>query len=190
MEPKTAKVAILTADFFEESELIFPYYRLLGQVQRVVVATPDRRPAKGKGGLSQFAAQASFSELSADDFDAVIVPGGFAPDIVRRSNDALAFLTRMDQVGKPVGMICHGAWVALTAGLLGGRTLTSAPSIRPEVEGAGATWIDQPVVVDGNMVTSRLPQDLDTWMEAFLDVLSAGASQLATAGARSEGLAL
>jgi protease I len=189
MKPINASVVLLTADFFEESEVLFPYYRLLGQVQTVVVATPDGAPAQGKGGLNRFAAQASFGRLSIEDFDAVIIPGGFAPDIVRRSPEALNFVQRMDQAGKPIAMICHGAWVALSAGVLAGRTVTSAPFIRPEIQGAGAKWLDQPVVVDGNMVTSRLPHDLDPWMDAFLKVLSAQGPGLAAAGSRAAGSA-
>ena len=187
MEPINASVAILTADFFEESEVIFPYFRLLGAVRKVIVATPDGGPAQGKGGLKQFAAQSTFAQLSADDFDAVIIPGGFAPDIVRRSTDALDFLRQMDQAGKPVAMICHGAWVALSAGILDGRTVTGAPFIRPEIEGAGAQWVDEPVVVDGNLVTSRLPQDLDPWMNSFLELLSARVPSLASAGSTVPG---
>ena len=187
MEPTNASVAILTADFFEESEVLFPYYRLLGTVRKVIVATPDGGPAQGKGGLKQFSAQSSFAQLSADEFDAVIIPGGFAPDVVRRSGEALDFLRQMDQAGKPVAMICHGAWVALTAGILDGRKVTGAPFIRPEVEGAGAQWFDEPVVVDGNFVTSRLPQDLGPWMDAFLELLSAQGPNLASAGSRAAG---
>lgn len=187
MKPINASVALLTADFFEESEVLFPYYRLLGQVQNVVVATPDGVPVQGKGGLNRFAAQASFAQLSIEDFDAMIIPGGFAPDIVRRSPEALDFLQQMDQAGKPIAMICHGAWVALSAGVLAGRTVTGAPFIRPEVEGAGANWLDQPVVVDGNMVTARLPQDLDPWMDAVLKVLSDHGSGLAAAGSLAAG---
>ncbi|MDJ0358254.1 DJ-1/PfpI family protein [Paenarthrobacter sp. PH39-S1] len=172
MEAHNAAVAILTADFFEESEVLFPYYRLLGQTRKVVVATPGGQPPKGKGGVGQFLAHASFEDLAVSDFDAVLVPGGFAPDIVRRSTEALEFLTQMDQAGKPVAMICHGAWVALSAGLLTGRTVTSAPFIRPEVEAAGASWKDEPVVIDGNLITSRLPQDVDAWIEALLGVLA------------------
>lgn len=187
MEPINASVAILTADFFEESEVLFPYFRLLGTVRKVVVATPDGGPAQGKGGLKQFAAQSSFAQLLAEDFDAVIIPGGFAPDIVRRSGEALAFLKRMDQAGKPVAMICHGAWVALTAGILEGRKVTSAPFIRPEVEGSGAQWFDEPVVVDGNLVTSRLPQDLDPWMDAFLELVANQTISLVSAGSNTTG---
>lgn len=186
MEARNASVAILTADFFEESEVLFPYYRLLGQTRQVVVATPDGRPPKGKGGFGHFPVQASFEDLAASDFDAVLVPGGFAPDIVRRSSEALDFLTQMDAAGKPIAMICHGAWVALTAGLLAGRTVTSAPFIRPEVEAAGASWKDQAVVLDGNMITSRLPQDLDAWVEALLAALEASVPMMAGAGVRSE----
>ncbi|GAA3676984.1 type 1 glutamine amidotransferase domain-containing protein [Arthrobacter ginkgonis] len=171
MELKDAAVALLTADYFEESEVLFPYYRLLGTVRRVVVATPAGAPAKGKGGFGPFAAQEGFEQLRAADFDAVLVPGGFAPDLVRRSPEALEFLRQMDQAGKPVGMICHGAWVAVSADILDGRRVTSVPFIRPEVEGAGAKWVDDPVVVDGNFVTSRVPNDLDAWMNAFLEVL-------------------
>ncbi|MGP5394898.1 type 1 glutamine amidotransferase domain-containing protein [Arthrobacter rhombi] len=187
MEAKNASVAILTADFFEESEVLFPYYRLLGQTRKVVVATPDGRPPKGKGGLGQFPVQASFADLAVSDFDAVLVPGGFAPDIVRRNSEGLDFLTQMDRAGKPVAMICHGAWVALTAGLLRGRTVTSAPFIRPEVEAAGANWRDEPVVIDGNMITSRLPQDLDAWIDALLGALGTSTPAMAASGGRVEG---
>lgn len=188
MEPINASVAILTADFFEESEVIFPYFRLLGAVRKVVVATPDGGPAQGKGGLKQFTAQSAFAQLSVEDFDAAIIPGGFAPDIVRRSTDALDFLRQMDDAGKPVAMICHGAWVALSAGILEGRKVTGAPFIRPEVEGVGAQWFDEPVIVDGNLVTSRLPQDLDPWMNAFLDLLLTRVQPLASAGSAAEGV--
>lgn len=189
MEATNAAVAILTADFFEESEVLFPYYRLLGQVKKVVVATPDGLPPKGKGGLGQIPAQASFADLVPSDFDAVLVPGGFAPDIVRRSAKALEFLKEMDRAGKPVAMICHGAWVALSAGLLVGRTVTSAPFIRPEVEAAGASWKDEAVVVDGNMITSRLPQDLDAWIETLLDALASGLQVMEMAGEQAGGTA-
>lgn len=172
MELKDTSVVILTADYFEESEVLFPYYRLLGQAGSVVVATPGGSPVKGKGGFGPLAAQAGFSDLSADNFHAVLVPGGFAPDMVRRSPEALEFLQAMDRAGKPVAMICHGAWVAVSAGILDGRTVTSVPFIRPEVEGAGAKWVDEPVVVDGNFVTSRVPNDLDAWMNGFLEVLN------------------
>ncbi|OIH82798.1 hypothetical protein BLJ79_17760 [Arthrobacter sp. UCD-GKA] len=188
MEPINASVAILTADFFEESEVIFPYFRLLGAVRKVIVTTPDGGPARGKGGLEQFAAQSTFAQLSVDDFDAVVIPGGFAPDIVRRSAEALDFLRQMDHAGKPVAMICHGAWVALSAGILEGRKVTGAPFIRPEIEGAGAQWFDEPVIIDGNLVTSRLPRDLDPWMNAFLDLLSTRVQSLASAGSAVEGV--
>lgn len=174
MELGDASIAILTADYFEESEVLFPYYRLLGQVRHVVVATPGGVPVKGKGGFGPFAAHVDMESLSAATVDAVLVPGGFAPDLVRRSPHALEFLREMDRAGKPVAMICHGAWVAISAGILAGRRMTSVPFIRPEVEGAGAEWIDEPVVVDGNFVTSRVPNDLDAWMEAFLGVLGGG----------------
>lgn len=172
MELKDAAVAILTADYFEESEVLFPYYRLLGTVRRLVVATPGGAPVKGKGGFGPFAAQSDFPDLQAAEYDAVLVPGGFAPDLVRRSPEALEFLRGMDRAGKPIAMICHGAWVAVSADILDGRRMTSVPFIRPEVEGAGAKWVDEPVVVDGNLVTSRVPGDLDAWMNGFLEVLS------------------
>lgn len=172
MELKETSVAILTADYFEESEVLFPYYRLLGQVGRLVVATPGGLPVKGKGGLVQFAPQAGFGDLSVADFHGVVVPGGFAPDLVRRSPEALEFVRLMDQAGKPVAMICHGAWVAVSADILDGRTVTSAPFLRPEVEGAGAKWVNEPVVVDSNFVTSRVPDDLDAWMNGFLVALN------------------
>ncbi|AMM34454.1 hypothetical protein SA2016_3797 [Sinomonas atrocyanea] len=172
MEAQDASIAILTADYFEESEVLFPYHRLIGKGARVVVATPSGDPVKGKGGYGPFPANLDLQDLDNEEYDAVVVPGGFAPDLVRRSPAALEFLRGMNEEGKPIAMICHGAWVAISAGILSGRTLTSVPVLRPEVEGSGARWIDEAAVVDGNLVTSRVPADLDAWMDALLAVLT------------------
>ncbi|GAA4051947.1 type 1 glutamine amidotransferase domain-containing protein [Arthrobacter methylotrophus] len=171
MSLENIHVVIVTADFFEESEVIYPLYRLREAGATVTLAGPQGGPLAGKSGLRSLAADKSFEELEAGSFDAVLIPGGFAPDIVRRSEPVLRFLCSMNASGKPIGMICHGGWVGISAGIVAGRSLTSVPSIRIDLENAGATWIDQGVVEDGSLVTARVPDDMGAWMKAFVGLL-------------------
>lgn len=165
------RVAVLAADFFEESELIYPTLRLREEGYDVVVAGPSMATLRGKSGYP-YPVDAEVAELSADDFDAVVVPGGFAPDILRRSSDVLELVAKFDAAAKPVAFVCHGAWVGISAGIVRDRTLTSVTAIRDDLQNAGAQWVDEPVVVDGNLITAQLPSDMGDWMRALISSLS------------------
>ena len=168
----TKRIAVLAADFFEESELIYPTLRLREEGYDVVVASPGGAAVTGESGYGPHPVDADVNDLSADDFDAVVVPGGFAPDILRRHQSVLDLVAKADAAGKPVAFVCHGAWVGISAGILSGRRMTSVSAIRDDVRNAGATWIDEPVVVDGNLVTAQLPRDLGPWIRALIATLA------------------
>ena len=165
-------VLVLVADYFEESEVLFPVHRLAEEGHTVMLASPGGAPVTGKGGLGPLAVDANANEVSAEDLDALVVPGGFAPDLLRRHEPVLELVRRVDGAGKPVGFICHGGWVGISAGVLRGRTCTSVAAIRVDLENAGADWRDEPVVTDRNLVTARVPADLGPWMRAFVQQLS------------------
>jgi protease I len=112
------------------------------------------------------------AEASPDEYDALLVPGGLAsPDMMRQSDDHLGYVEEFVTSGKPVFAICHGPWLLADSGVAQGRTLTSWPGIRYDMERAGAEWVDEPVVVDGNLVTSRKPDDIPAFIEGIFDQL-------------------
>ncbi|MCW1822298.1 hypothetical protein A5731_01825 [Mycolicibacterium conceptionense] len=166
------QILVLAADFFEESELIYPVLRAREEGYAVTVGGVGTAPVRGKSGYGPYPVDADVAELSADDFNAIVVPGGFAPDLLRRSAPVLELVRKFDAAGKPVAFVCHGAWVGISAGIVSGRRLTSVGAIRDDLRNAGADWVDEPVVVDGNLITAQLPRDLGTWMRALIDTLS------------------
>ena len=169
------KVALLIDEMFNEFELIYPYYRLLeAGVEVVVVGPPGGGTFKGKSGLT-FAADAGIDRVDPGSFDGVVIPGGYAPDHMRRHQATLDLVARLDKAGKLVAAICHAGWVLASAGILEGRTLTSYFAIKDDLVHAGAVWQDQPVVVDANLVTARKPDDLPAFLKAILEGLSAQA---------------
>jgi len=167
------RVAILVEEKYEDLELQYPRLRLLEAGVDVVVVGPGRGSYAGKHGYPQ-AEQATYRELDASRFDGVVVPGGWAPDRLRRSQEVLRFVRDLDASRKLVAAICHAGWVPISAGILKGREATSAPAIRDDMTNAGAKWVDREVVVDRNLVTSRNPDDLPAFMRACLEILGAG----------------
>lgn len=157
-------VAILVVDGFEEVELTDPRDALQQQGARTVVVSARRGPVQGmrhhdKGETVE--ADLMFAEAQAERFDAVLLPGGVVnADEIRLHPEARAFVRAMHEAGKPVAVICHGAWLLISAGLVKERKLTSWPSLADDLRNAGAQWVDEEVVVDGRWISSRKPDDL------------------------------
>jgi protease I len=166
------KIAVLLDEMVNEQEFIYPYYRLKEAGFESVSVATEKRVYKGKYGVP-FTPDMLIEDVTPGEFDGVVVPGGYAPDFLRRTRAVLALVGEMNDKGKLVAMICHAGWVGISAGIVKGRTLTSTSTIRDDMSNAGAIWVDQSVVVDGNLVTSRSPADLPDFMREVLRVLSA-----------------
>lgn len=171
MELTRKKIAILVDTMYQEMEVWYPYFRFQEAGAECVFAGAEA----GKVYTSKLgypaATQISYDALSADDFDGVVIPGGYAPDYIRRHAKALQFVRDMDEQGKLVASICHGAWVLCSADILKGRRATCFYAIKDDVIHAGADYEDAEVVVDQNLVTSRKPEDLPAFTRASIKVL-------------------
>jgi len=161
------KVAILVENLFDEREFIYPYYRLQEEGYEVVVLAPRPGTYKSKVGL-EVRADAGIGDVSPDDFVGLVVPGGYAPDRLRRYPEVLEFVQRINEAGKPIAAICHAGWVLISAGILRGRRVTGFFAIKDDLVNAGAVYEDAPVVVDRNLITSRHPGDLKVWMKEYI----------------------
>jgi len=169
------KVLLLAADLFEDMELLYPLYRLREEDVEVTVAGLDFLPVTGKKGHGPVAVDTTVDGLSSDDFDGLVIPGGFAPDKLRRSEVVLNLVRDFDAAGKPVAFICHAGWVPISAQILKGRRATSVSAIRDDMVNAEVDWVDEATVVDGNLISARTPDDLGPWMKALLSALQAPA---------------
>lgn len=164
------KIVIFVEENYEDLELHYPRLRLLEAGFVVTVAGSGKGIYKGKNGYP-VKENTTFEEISSGDFDGVIVPGGWAPDRIRRSQKALQIVRELNATKKLVASICHGPWVLASAGILKNRRITCFDAIRDDVVNAGALYEDCEVMVDGNIVTSRVPNDLPAFMRAVLQVL-------------------
>ena len=175
MQISNARVLIVATDGFEEWELFGPRQILQAQGAEVVLASLKRDPIQatihddpGK----TIRPDLTIDEANPDDFDALILPGGVRnPDQLRLHGNVVALILRFAEQGKPVAAICHGPWLLVEADLLRGRTATSWPSIRTDVRNAGAMVVDEAVVTDGNIVTSRKPDDVEAFTNAVIALL-------------------
>jgi protease I len=165
------KVLVLAADLFEDMELLYPLYRLAEEDVAVTTAGTDRQPVTGKKGHGPLQVDTTVDHVAADDFSALVIPGGFAPDKLRRSPEVLALVNAFHDAGKPIAFICHAGWVPISAGILKGRRATSVGAIRDDMVNAGVDWVDEPTVVDANLISARTPADLGPWMKALLAAL-------------------
>ena len=164
-------VICLLDDEFEDLELWYPVYRVREEGASVLFAGPEKgRTHIGKYGVPA-KADLSFDEVDSQAIDGLLVPGGWAPDKLRRYPKVLELVKEMDAARKPIGQICHAGWVLISAKILEGRKVTSTPGIRDDMENAGATWIDEAVVVDGHIISSRRPPDLPPYGKAFVEAL-------------------
>ena len=161
---------ILVADRFEDLELFYPYYRLLEEGFEVDVAAPSKGVVTGKYGY-KFEVKMSIDEVDPDAYDGLVIPGGRAPERVRLVPKAIEIVKRLNEKGKPIAAICHGPQLLISAGVIKGRRVTCYPGIRDDVKLAGAEYVDEEVVVDGNIVTSRYPKDLPAFMREFVKLL-------------------
>ena len=171
MELSRRKVLLLAADMFEDMELLYPLYRLREDEVAVTVAGIDDRPVTGKKGHGPVAVDTTVDRIAADDFDALVIPGGYAPDLLRRSETVLDLVRAFHQADKPIAFICHAGWVPISAKILEGRRATSVRAIRDDMVNAGVDWVDEAAVVDGNLISARTPADLGPWMKALLEAL-------------------
>jgi protease I len=162
---------VLAADLFEDIELLYPVYRLREEGVEVTIAGLDDSPVSGKKGHGPVPVDTMVDQLAADDFDALVIPGGFAPDKLRRSAAVLDLVRAFDVAGKPIAFICHAGWVPISAYILKGRKATSVDAIRDDMINAGVEWVDDACVVDDNLISARTPADLGPWMKALLAAL-------------------
>jgi protease I len=160
-------------DVYEDLELWYPKLRLQEAGYGTRLAAPALGTFKGKHG---YPAQADLliSDARCDDFHGLLIPGGFMPDKLRRDAEVLQLTRQFFEAGKLVAFICHGGWIPISAGILRGKQATGSRGIKDDLENAGAIWIDQPVVVDQNLVSSRTPQDLAPFAKAMVQFLENG----------------
>ena len=164
------RVAMVIAKNFEDVEAIDPKNALEAAGAEVTTIGIERGTVEGKKG-GTLEAEQTFADVSPDDFDMLVIPGGGAPENLRIHPPAVEFTRRFVQSGKPVGSICHGPQLLISAKVLSGRTLTAVNKIADDVVNAGATWVDEPLVIDGNLITSRVPGDLPRFNEALTEAL-------------------
>ncbi|WP_244848237.1 type 1 glutamine amidotransferase domain-containing protein [Caballeronia sp. SL2Y3] len=169
------KVAILAVDGFEQAELVDPQRALKEAGAQVDVISQKHGEIQGfkhvdKGDTVKV--DRTLDEATAADYNAVVLPGGVVNgDAIRLDAKAQAFVKEADQAKKPIAVICHGGWLPISAGIVAGRTMTSWPSLQDDVRNAGGTWVDQEVQIDGNLITSRKPDDLPAFNQALIEAL-------------------
>lgn len=175
---RMARIALIADDMFEDVELRQPYDRLREAGHQVVLVGLEKgKRITGKQGREQLTVERGVQEVRADDFDALVIPGGYSPDKLRTSRPMVAFTRAFFDQEKLVAAVCHAPWMLIEADVTEGRTLTSWPSIRTDLINAGARWVDRELVEDGNLLTSRKPDDLPAFTEAILRRLASRAAQ-------------
>lgn len=169
------RVLIIATDGFEQSELEQPKAKLEAAGFETVVASLEDGEIKGwdqKDWGRSVKVDLTVDEVSADDYDALLLPGGqMNPDILRMNETVIELIEDFDDAGKPIAAICHGPWLLVEADIVDGRTVTGWPSIRTDLENGGATVVDREVAVDGNIITSRNPDDIPAFSQALIDAL-------------------
>jgi len=157
---------------YEDLELMYPKYRMVEEGAAVIIAGPKAHEIyKGKHGYP-CQSDAAIADVEAKDFDGLIIPGGFAPDTLRRDEKVKRLTRAFHHSGKLVAHICHAGWIPISAGIVKGYRCTSTPGIKDDLINAGAIWSDEPVVIDRNQVSSRRPDDLPQFCAGILRVLT------------------
>ncbi|MDQ3679098.1 MAG: type 1 glutamine amidotransferase [Actinomycetota bacterium] len=167
-----ASVAFVLAEDFEDSEFKVPYDRLREEGHEVsVIGSEAGKEVTGKQGEESFTIESTPDQVDPADFEALVIPGGYAPDKLRMDESVVKFVKDFLTADKPVAAICHAGSLLVEADAVNGRTVTSYPSVRTDLVNAGADWVDKEVVVDGNLITSRDPGDLDAFCSAILEAI-------------------
>jgi len=174
MDLRGKRVAVLVEQKYEELEVWYPVYRLREAGCEVVLVGPKAGEVYPSKLGYPAKADVGAADVAADRFDAIVIPGGFAPDYIRRSAAMLKLVRDVYAQGKPVAAICHGPWVLCSTTALKGRKATGFHSIKDDMVNAGATFVDQEVCVDGNVITSRKPDDLPAFVRTLLELLARG----------------
>jgi protease I len=166
------RIAILAEDDFEDSELMEPLRAMQDAGARVLIVGSGSKPSyKGKRGLATITVDTTADKVKAEDFDAIIIPGGHAPDKMRLYQPMIDLVKKAHDEGKVIAAICHGPKLLISAGIVKGRRVTSWSSIAVYLKNAGAVWVDEPVVRDNNIITSRRPFDLPRFNKAIIETL-------------------
>ncbi|MBN2981950.1 MULTISPECIES: type 1 glutamine amidotransferase domain-containing protein [Cohnella] len=176
MKQSVRKVAFLLADGYEDSEMKNPYDAIVENGNDpVIIGLAKNQELRGKKGTISYRSHLTAKEANPEDYEAVIIPGGKSPAALREDEAIVDFVKRANGKGIPIAAICHGPQVLARAGLLGGKTLTGYAGIRGEIEEAGGTFVDREVAVDGNLITSRGPQDEPAFIQAIIDKIGVSA---------------
>ena len=173
MSLKGKSVLFFAGPLYEDLELWYPKIRLEEEGVRTVVAGIGEKTYQGKRGYP-VTVDTQIDQIAASEFDGLVIPGGFAPDQLRRFDKVLQVTREIHQAGKPVAFICHAGWVPISAKILKGKHATSVRAIKDDMENAGVIWEDSAVVVDGNLISSRTPADLPDFARALIRALERG----------------
>jgi protease I len=166
------RIAILAEEGFEDSELIVPMWGMKNAGAMVlIVGSSSREICQGKRGSVAIRVDTTADKVKAEDFDAIIIPGGRAPARMRQHQAMVDLVKKADELGKIIAAVCHGPQLLIAAGIVKGRRLTSWPSVAAELKAAGAEWVDEAVVQNGNLITSRKPADLPRFNKAIIEAL-------------------
>jgi len=165
------KVALFLEDMYEDNEFWYPYYRMKEEGAELIVVAPEKKTYHGKHGVPA-SSHVSIESVHAEEFDALIIPGGYSPDRMRRNHFMVEFVRNMHEQKKPIAAICHAGWMLVSAGILKGKDVTSFYAIKDDLINAGASWVDQEVVEDSGIITSRNPNDLPAFCAKLIEILS------------------
>lgn len=172
MSLKGKRIAILAEQDFEDVELMEPLKAMKeAGAQIFIVGSGSQTSYQGKRGKATIKVDIDADKVRADDFDAIIIPGGYAPDKMRLHQSMIDLVRKAHDLGKVIAAVCHGPQLLISAGIVSGRRLTSWPSVAIDLKNAGAIWVDEPLVKDGNIITSRRPSDLPVFNRAIIQAL-------------------
>ena len=172
MSLKGKRIAILAEQDFEDVELMEPLKAMKNAgAQIFIVGSGSQTSYQGKRGKATIKVDIDADKVRAEDFDAVIIPGGYAPDKMRLHQSMIDLVRKAHDLGRVIAAVCHGPQLLISAGIVSGRRLTSWPSVAIDLKNAGAIWVDEPLVKDGNIITSRRPSDLPVFNRAIIQAL-------------------